>query len=155
MPLVTIGIGTRLGRDDGIGLVLVERLVEDNVLARDDAVLLESADAAEVASILLELNRPAVIVDAADMGLEPGAYRALGDNDATLKIRSDATSTHGLGLAEGLGIARHLGYDKRVSIFAVQPFDLSFGPGLSEEMDAKVPELVAALTALATSGNAE
>jgi hydrogenase maturation protease len=155
MVAVTIGVGTRLGRDDAIGLVLVERLVEDNVLTKDDTLILESADAAEVASILLELNRPSVIVDAADMGLEPGAYRAFSDNDATLKIRSDATSTHGLGLAEGLCIARHLGYDKRVSIFAVQPFDLFFAPDLSDEMNAKVPELVAALTALATSGNAE
>ena len=145
MKPIVIGVGTRLGRDDEIGLLLVERLMADGALDEADALLLEGADAADVGSALLDLRRAALIVDCADMGLSPGDFRTFDEREARIPLRSDAASTHGLGLADGLALARNLGFDQPVRIFAVQPFDLSPAAGLSPEMAALMPRLVEAL----------
>ena len=143
--IVVVGIGSRLSRDDGIGLVLVEALIDDGTLPRDDALLLENADAATVASTLLELNCPLLLVDCADVGRLPGTHHLLDETMAQTKLATDTASTHGLGLADGLAIARELGFSEAVTIFAVQPYDLSPRPGLTPELTARLPKLLSAL----------
>ena len=133
-----VGLGTPSSSDDEIGLALIRTLSgESDYAAR--CVLLEFADAATVASSLLEWQKPAVLVDAADMGLPPGEHRFFSDSDASLILKTSSVSTHGLGLAEGLELARTLGYDCPIRIFGVQPFDLSPKPGLTGEMTARFP----------------
>ena len=139
-----VGLGTTLGHDDAIGLALVESLSGEAAFA-GRCVLLESADAATVASLLLEWHRPVVLVDAADMNLAPGEYRFFSDKDASVILKTSSVSTHGLGLAEGLELARALGYDQTACVFGVQPFDLSPGQGLTPEMSSRFPSLLAAL----------
>ncbi|MBN2337094.1 MAG: hydrogenase maturation protease [Acidobacteria bacterium] len=139
-----VGLGTRHSGDDEIGLALVSALSRSPGF-HPRCILLESADAATVATMLLEWDRPVVLVDAADMRLAPGESRCFSDHEASVLIKTSSVSTHGLGLAEGLGIARALGYDHPVRIFGVQPFDLSPGRGLSREMEARFPLLLGAL----------
>jgi hydrogenase maturation protease len=138
------GLGTLLGGDDEIGLALVRALSRDAGFAAH-CVILESADAATVASLLLEWNEPVVLVDAVDMNLDPGDCRFFSDKDASVILKTGSVSTHGLGLAEGLELARALGFDPSVFIFGVQPFSLSPGQGLTPEMAARFPSLLEAL----------
>jgi hydrogenase maturation protease len=139
-----VGLGTYLGRDDEIGLALVQALSSDALYAAR-CVLLESADAATIASLLLEWRRPVVLVDAADMDIAPGECRFFPDTDASVTIKTGSVSTHGLGLAEGLELARILGFDQSAWIFGVQPYDLSPGQGLTPEMTSRFPLLLDAL----------
>ena len=141
-----VGIGTFLSSDDEVGLALVCALSEEAAWT-SNCVLWEGADAATVTSSLLESSRPAVLVDAADMGLAPGECRFFLDRDASVLLKDSSVSTHGLGLAEGLQLARSLGFDQPVYIFAVQPFDLSPRQGLTLEMTALFPSLLSALKA--------
>lgn len=141
-----VGIGTFLSSDDEVGLALVRALSEEAAWTSSCA-LWEGADAATVTSSLLESGRPAVLVDAADMALAPGEYRFFLDRDASVLVKDSSVSTHGLGLAEGLQLARGLGFNQPVYIFAVQPFDLSPRQGLTPEMTALFPSLLAALKA--------
>lgn len=139
-----VGLGTYLGCDDEIGLALVRELARDAAFA-EGCVLLESADAATVASLLLEWLRPVILVDAANMDLTAGKYRFFSDRDASMILKTSSVSTHGMGLAEGLELARTLGFDQAACIFGVQPFDLSPGQGLTPEMTARFPLLLGAL----------
>jgi hydrogenase maturation protease len=139
-----VGIGSYFNSDDEVGLALVRALSEDTDYA-SRCVLWEGADAATIASSLLEWCWPAVLVDAADMDLSPGEHRFFPDQDAALIIKDSSVSTHGLGLAEGLQLARNLGFKQPVRIFAVQPFDLSPRQGLTPEMAARFPALLSAL----------
>jgi hydrogenase maturation protease len=139
-----VGLGTFLSSDDEIGLALVQSLSQEITLAKH-CVLLESADAATVASSLIEWQQPVILVDAADMGIDPGEYRCFADRDASVIMKSSSVSTHGLGLAEGLEIARVLGFDRQACIFGVQPFDLSPRKGMTPEMTARFPSLLKAL----------
>ena len=138
------GLGTRLSGDDEIGLALVQAFSQETEFP-EHCMLLESADAALVASSLLEWQQPVIFVDAADMGLVPGEYRFFSDKDASVTLKNDSVSTHGLGLAEGLEIARALGFDRSAAIFGIQPFDLSPRQGLTPEMKDRFPSLLAAL----------
>ncbi len=141
---LVVGVGTPASGDDEIGLALVRALSRQPEYA-ERCVLLECADAAMVASSLLEWRQPALLVDAADMGLAPGEYRFFPDSNAAINLKASSVSTHGLGLAEGLALARTLGFDRAVHIFGVQPFDLSPKPGLTREMTKRFPSLLDAL----------
>lgn len=139
-----VGLGTRLSSDDEIGLALVQAFSQE-IEFPDNCILLESADAAYVASSLLEWQYPVIFVDAADMGLDPGEYRFFSDKEASVTLKTDSVSTHGLGLAEGLEIARALGFDRPAAIFGIQPFDLSPRQGLTPEIKDRFPSLLSAL----------
>jgi hypothetical protein len=60
-------------------------------------------------------------------------------------LKTSSVSTHGMGLAEGLELARTLGFDQSARIFGVQPFDLSPGQGLTPEMTSRFPSLLDSL----------
>jgi len=139
-----VGLGSYFGRDDEIGLALVRTLSDEEAFAGRCA-LLEIADAATVASSILEWQRPTILVDAANMSLKPGEFLFFSDRDASIILRAGSVSTHGLGLAEGLKLARALGFAQEACIFGVQPFDVSPGQGLSSEMTSRFPLLLAAL----------
>ena len=138
------GLGTRLSSDDEIGLALVQAFSQDTEFP-EHCILLEGADTALVASSLLEWQHPVIFVDAADMGLDPGEYRFFSDKEASVTLKTDSVSTHGLGLAEGLEIARALGFDRPAAIFGIQPFDLSPRQGMVPEMKDRFPSLLEAL----------
>jgi hydrogenase maturation protease len=138
------GAGTPAAGDDEIGLALVRALSQDTAHAAR-CRLLECADAALVASALLEWERPVLLVDAADMGLAPGSHRFFPEHRAVIALKTSSVSTHGLSLADGLELARTLGFDLPVHIFGVQPFDVSPRRGLTPELTALFPRLLEAL----------
>ena len=138
------GAGTPAAGDDEIGLALVRALSRD----ADHAArcrLLECADAAMVATALLEWRQPVLLVDAADMGLAPGSYRFFPERHASIALKTSSVSTHGLSLADGLELAKTLGFDLPVYIFGVQPFDVSPRRGMTPGMTALFPRLLEAL----------
>ena len=143
--LTIAGIGSRLSRDDGIGLTLVKALSERPLLAGITARLWEDADALTLTHLLLESDRPVLIVDCAEMGLESGSWRLFSEVDAGLSMQSRSLSTHGLGLAEALSFAHTLGLAQPVHIFGIQPFDLAPASDLSPQMKAHLPQLLRAL----------
>jgi hydrogenase maturation protease len=155
-----VGVGTRTSRDDEIGLRLVEQLALERELS-EHCVILEAADAASVTSFILDRQKPLLVVDCADMGIRPGEHRLFFDCDATIRVRTDSVSVHGLGLSEGIALARALGFEESVQVFAVQPFDLSPCPGLTPEMkslfDLLLFELKVGVDAMSVrlSGNGE
>lgn len=137
-----VGIGSRLRADDAIGLHLVRNLKGQPGVRTH---LLEDRDALEVASLLLELTAPVLLVDCADMGLGGGQWRVFGLNEAELRSYARTVSTHGLGLAEALKLALQLGLQLPVRIFGVQPFSLAFKACLSPPMTACLAPLQEAL----------
>jgi hydrogenase maturation protease len=139
-----VGLGTFLSSDDEIGLALVSALAREKSFEKR-CLLLENSDAATVAASLIEWRRPILLVDAADMRINPGEYRFFADCDASVILKTSSVSTHGLGLPEGLELARVLGFDHSVYIFGVQPFDIAPGQGITPEMSARFPLLLDAL----------
>lgn len=146
--LTLAGVGSRASADDAIGLCLVEAVADAGLGSDLKCLLWEDADALTLAHELLALEGDVVIVDCADLGLAGGCWRFFPLESARLVVRWDALSTHGLGLAEALTLARALGFARGAWIFGVQPFDLSPSPGLSPQMMHRVPLLLGALRGL-------
>ncbi|MEO5327069.1 MAG: hydrogenase maturation protease [Magnetococcus sp. THC-1_WYH] len=145
MEWSVIGLGNRNAGDDGIGLTLVEGMAHIFDKKGVTLHLWEEADPLTVAQNLLELTGPVLIVDCADMGLPPGEWRAFPCEENTLRPDNSSVSTHGLGMAQALALARGLGYAHPIHLFGIQPFDLSPQTGLSSGMRQRVPAMIDAL----------
>ena len=140
--LTVVGIGSRLSRDDAIGLELVQALSAPPGVG---VLLWEDADALTLAHELLQLTTPLLVVDCADMRLAPGTWRSFPLDGSAQAWSGSVISTHGLGMAEALTIARQLGFQQPVKVFGVQPFDIRPGTGLSTPMAQRLESLQQAL----------
>jgi hydrogenase maturation protease len=147
MALNVVGLGSELSGDDAVGLVLVERLSGRLAGTPVSCLLWSDVDALTAAHDLLALEGAVLLVDCADMGLEPGSYRLLAQSGVRLQVKHSAVSVHGIGVAEALELARRLGFVQPLHLFAVQPFQLEPGTSLSNELQARLPALEDALAA--------
>lgn len=135
MKRMILGVGNRLSRDDGSGPVVVDLLRGSDWIALDCGTALENA----VGVVRREDPDLLVVVDAADMGAAPGTVRRLA---ISCHQRMLAT-THGLPL--GFVLTRLRDTVGRVVLVGVQPADLSWGEGLSPEIERAVRGLVSTL----------
>jgi len=121
-----VGIGNSWRGDDGVGPKVVAWLKE-NVAGND--YLIES----DLFSLLdvFEKYPQVILVDAVNMGDEPGTVKAFKSHEAKLIIKNNVSSTHGFGLAEIVELAESLGLAKNLQIIGIQVSDVAFGNELS------------------------
>ena len=143
-PVMVIGIGNPLRGDDGIGPRLVEELVQGG--------LPEGVTALDVGMGGLDLLRVlegwerAVIVDAADVGREPGQIVRFTPDQVRLALAADSFSLHHAGLGEVIALADALGQAlPEMIIFGIQPAEFDWREGLSPAVEAALPALVDAV----------
>jgi hydrogenase maturation protease len=87
-----------------------------------------------------------VIVDAAEVGQEPGQFVRFTPDEVRLAGSTDSLSLHHAGLAEALALAEALGQPlPEIVIFGVQPAQIEWGEGLSATVEATLPALVEAV----------
>jgi len=134
-----IGIGNSSMADDGIGLRVVEHIVQNGLDRGFDAV--DLAD--EGIRLLFYLNKETekiVLVDAADLGLPPGEFRLFKPEDVASTKEMKRLTTHESDVLAILDLARRLGYVlPPITILGIQPGDLSprldLSPALRERFD--------------------
>lgn len=140
-----IGLGQRAAGDDGVGLVVLERL---GPLVPPDVELVAIAEAC-AAIPLLATPVPVVVVDAVvtDRGV-PGEVLDL-DREA-LRRHARGVSTHGVSLAQALDLARWLAEPERIvpttriiGVTIAVPHVRAIG--LSDVVEAAVPHAVGAV----------
>jgi hydrogenase maturation protease len=135
-----IGLGNEWRGDDGVGLEIARRL-HGKALDGEPIGLIDA----------LNGDDEVVLVDAVASGAPPGTVYELEAGDEPLPVRLfGASSTHALGLAEAVELARSLGkLPRRVSVYGIEGEAFSFGKGLSPAVAAaadRVVEEVAACT---------
>ncbi len=135
--VLVIGVGHPYRADDGIGLLVAARVAE---LAHIDVIechgdLLALIDCWAMADAV-------VIIDAATAATEPGRIHRLDASCGTLPCEVSLSSTHAVGIAETIALARMLGrLPPRVIVYAVQ--GACFEPGAL--MTAEVASAAVAL----------
>lgn len=136
-PPLVIGVGNDHRRDDRCGLDVVREL------KRRLEGRARLAECPGDALRLLDLwgNEPEVIViDAVRSGHSPGRVMRLEVTEAGFPSVG-TTSTHGLSLAEAIGLARSLGRaPDRLVVYAIEAADVGMGDGLSPEVAKGVHE---------------
>lgn len=137
LPLV-IGLGNDDRGDDGSGLE-VARALRPRVEGR---ARVEECRSGGVA--LLDLWRGSdrvLVVDAVRSGAPPGTVHRLEPGDGFVPGFRTATSTHGLSLAEAVGLARGLGcLPRHLVVYGIEVDNLAVGGGLTASVARGVAE---------------
>ncbi len=153
MPRVRIvGCGNAGAGDDAAGLVAVDLA---RPLVPPDVEVVTAPTALHVLD-LLEGAGTVLLVDAMRTmggGRDPGVVvRAESGPDGLPVTLRSSLSSHGLGLAEAVGLAAALGPVPRVVFLGVEVGDVRAGRGLSPAVDAALPALVEAIVREAAPG---
>lgn len=139
MQTLVLGLGNSLMGDDGIGVKVIEQLRTANLAA-------EIRNGATGGLSLLQTMKEfkkTVVVDAVEMGKNPGTLSRLTSKQLLGLPESQNFSLHEIGLVEvlklGQGLKEEIG---DVIIIGVQPKDFKSGENLSPEVERQIPAII-------------
>jgi hydrogenase maturation protease len=138
--LALIGIGNRFRRDDAAGLEVARRLR----LARPPGVSILEQEG-EPTSLIEAWSEAhdALVVDGVDSGADPGTLHRFEVADGPLPAELFRPSTHALGVAEAVELARELGrLPERLVVYGIEGEDFEVGEGLTPAVEEAVERLV-------------
>jgi hydrogenase maturation protease len=139
-----IGLGNPLRGDDGVG-VCVAQMLAQQALPNDVEVVDGGTQGLGLVN-LMEGRRRIILVDAADVGKNPGQFIRFTLDNAVLRSDDRPLSIHTAGLREALLMAEALKVlPDEVVIFGMQPANLDWINALSSEVKATLPDLIAAV----------
>lgn len=140
---VVIGVGNELRGDDAAGLV-VARLLERKV---PDGVKVLCCEGEPVSLLAAwEGHDRAVVVDATQSGAEAGTIRRIAAHEGPLPPALGTSSTHLLGLADAVELARALGRLPATTIvYGIEGVTFASGAGLSDPVAAAAERVAAAV----------
>jgi hydrogenase maturation protease len=135
MRRLVIGIGNPDRGDDAAGLEVARRLrsTESSQLVNGSFDLMDIwAEADEV-----------IVVDAARSGAPAGTIHSIMADKEPVPVGLLGTSTHSVGVAETVELARSLGrLPSRLLIYGIEAAEVGLGEGLSAEVERAVEQLV-------------
>jgi hydrogenase maturation protease len=138
---IVIGIGNIYCRDDGVGIIVAQRLKQH--LLSGVAILEESGEGAR----LLEAWRNAavaILVDAVHSGAPTGTIHRLNANTAHIPDKFFHHSTHAFGLAEAIELARALHQlPLRTIVYGIEGSNFGAGVGLCGPVEQAAAAVVA------------
>jgi hydrogenase maturation protease len=140
---LVIGVGNPDRGDDGAGRAVARRLAR---LAPPGLVVRECSG--EAASLMAAWSGfdDVLLVDACRGAGAPGSVHQLGADDVDRVAALCPASTHSLGVAAAIGLARALGdLPRRLRVCAIESGRLATGEGLSPEVERAVDDVVASL----------
>lgn len=143
--IAVIGIGNMLLKDDGIGVHVVKKLIEDGT---DPCVeIIDGGTSPDIAPLIDESIEHLIIVDAALGGDKPGTIYRFTLDDIKLEPGMPL-SLHDFSLVHSLKMLRLLGRElKSVTIFGVEPGEIDFGLEPGPETMTKIPAVTAMIRA--------
>jgi len=141
-PLLIVGVGNPYRQDDGIGPEIIRLLRKEEDL---DCELLDGGTDALALLDIIPNYKKVILIDAVEMGTEPGTVKAFKPNEAKLKIQSDALSTHGFGVIALIELLNQLQVSSNLIIIGVQAKSIDFGEGLSPEVIKEIPNILETL----------
>jgi hydrogenase maturation protease len=135
-----IGVGNAFRGDDGLGLIVAQRLRE---LALPRVTVLEqSGEGAALVESWDDAGR-VIVVDAVSSGGEPGTIHRFETAGQPLPALFSGGSTHAFGLAEAVELARQLDrLPPSLVIYGIEGKSFDLATGLSPEVEAVVPSVL-------------
>ena len=142
---LVLSLGNPLRGDDGVGTAVLTLLAAYPIIP-PGVVLLDGGTPGLETVLLLEGYQKVIIIDAADMGLTPGAWRRFSSAKLAPQEANLTGTLHQAGLAEALELAEALNMlPDEVIIFGVQPSEIGWEPGLSVGVETAVTEVCKAI----------
>ena len=140
-----IGIGNPDRGDDGAGPALLRRL--RGRVGEDIELIAHAGEAAALIDLLQDATR-AYLIDACRSGRPPGTLRRIDAHACSLPRDGRESSTHGLGVAQALELARALTLlPRRCVVYCIEGGSYALGAPLSAPVLAAIDTLAARLLA--------
>jgi len=142
---IVLGIGNRLGGDDAAGTCVVDMLIQRqhrvNSLPTDDLTAIDAGSFPEGYTSVIRQHRPdlLILVDAADMGLPPGALRIITPE----QINTPSFSTHHIPLSIFISYVKE--FCGSILLVGVQPKQTETGGLISEAVRQSINTLTEAI----------
>jgi hydrogenase maturation protease len=145
---LVLGLGNSLRGDDGAGPAVIAALLLLELPPHVDVI--DGGVPGLETTLLLQGYERVIIVDAANMGLEPGEWRRITPD--TVELRSSENklrgTLHAAGLAEALVLAGALDVlPDTLVIFGIQPQNIDWSPDISAALQEALPDLTNAIAA--------
>ncbi|MEX1173310.1 MAG: hydrogenase maturation protease [Chloroflexota bacterium] len=159
---IVIGIGNVLLRDEGVGVAVARRLLDDAAAGGESLPPgVHVVDGGTLGLDLLGLVESTdrlVLIDAVDVGLPPGTVSVIRDDDVHGALAGHV-SPHQVGVGDLIAVARLAGVlPRQVTLVGIQPGAIEIGLDLTGDVAAAVPiaaDLVRGeLAAMAVSAHA-
>lgn len=142
MAKYLIGMGNYAKQDDGIGLHIVEHIV-DKGLDQGFTAIEARNDGLSVMGYFSEDTELMLIVDCALVDLDPGEFVVFDVEDVDSKKLVGTISTHEGDILKIVQLARSLGYHiPPVKVLAIQPSSMDLEMSLSPLLESKLLEYV-------------
>ena len=134
-----IGIGNPLRSDDGLGIVLIEKLRQQKETLPSGLDLIDGGTGGMNLVHILEKYDEVLVVDAVDFGVNPGDIKVFN----ILGVKSDKVpvvfSTHEDDLLKIVKLSKEFKKcPDKIIIFGIQPKNISFGQKMTEEINNSV-----------------
>lgn len=142
MTVRLVGLGSELRGDDAAGLLVARRV---RVLTGGRATIDEVSDDLDGLIQALLGDGEVIVVDAVR---SPGMEGEILTLDADQVGPGETGSSHGLGLAEAVGIARALGGKASLHLCGIRGRDFAVGAPMSREVTHACARLAAAIARL-------
>lgn len=143
-PLRVVCVGNRWRSDDAVGLEVARRLADRLPVGVD---LLEREGEPTGLIAAWEGADAVWLVDAVSAGAEPGSVHRLDASDRELPGELFRTSTHHVGVAEAVELARALGLlPRRTIVFGVEGGSFDVGADLTPAVAAAVDGVAAVVS---------
>lgn len=138
-----IGIGNPLRKDDGIGIVLLEKLVEIKDDLPDDIEYIDGGTGGMNLLHLFARFDIVVFIDAVNFGGEVGESKLFKSEDVNSKKIPINISTHESDILKVIQLSKKLKEcPSKLFIFGIQPEDTSFGQTISTNLETVVESLM-------------
>jgi hydrogenase maturation protease len=142
-----VGLGNPDRGDDGAGRAVARRLLAGDHPGLD---VRESTGEATALMDAWAGYDDVALVDACRGAGPAGSIHRIGPDDVDRVATLRHASTHSLGVAAAIGLARALGtLPRRLAVYAIEASQAREGPGLSPEVERAVEEVVTAVRRLA------
>ena len=84
-----------------------------------------------------------IVIDAAQMGEQPGTVKVFNKDEVKLKIKMDHLTVHGISLAETFDIAQTVDkLPEKVTIIGIEPKNIGISEKLSDTVTQSIPIIV-------------
>lgn len=134
-----IGIGNILKKDDGVGVRVIEKLMEEELPSTAELVD-GGTSTLDTLGYFVDFKK-VIVVDSLKAGYEPGTIYKISPEDIS-QYKKENLSIHDVQILDVVKMANLLGSFPKVTIYGIEPKEISFDLELSETMKSKMPEIV-------------
>lgn len=138
--IAVIGLGSILRRDDGIGIRILESLL--NFHKRPGVDYLDFGTASFDLINRIRDYRKVLLIDGIDAGLVPGQLKIFRLEDVGCNLNGPVISSHEINLKGIFELYKKLGLKTKVYIAGIQVKDVSLREGLSEALTDNLDNIV-------------